>query len=72
MKNILKRILTVSIILLASISLLTGCKHYCSYGGCMKEVENDGDRCAEHRGLSNDPNYGLPEKYKATGDWVNK
>ena len=72
MKRIMKRITVVSLVLMTSLSVLTGCNHYCSYGGCMNKVEEEGQRCSEHRGLSNDPNYGLPEKYKATGDWVKK
>ncbi len=42
---------------------LTGCKHYCSYGGCMKEVSEKGGRCSEHRNLENDPYYGLPDSW---------
>lgn len=65
----LKKFFLIAIII--ALGLLSGCgTHYCSYGGCMKKVENSGDRCSEHAGKKNDPNYGLPDKWRATGDWI--
>lgn len=61
-----KRILNcISVGLLTALSavLLTGCKDYCSYGGCMKEAVSGG-RCEIHQGLENDPYYGLPDEMK--------
>lgn len=61
------------IVSIIAVGLLCGCgTNYCSYGGCTREVQNSGDRCSEHKGLKNDPNYGLPDEWKATGDWINE
>lgn len=62
-----KRIVTLILAgLMGTIGMLslTGCKNYCSYGGCMREAEPGSDRCAEHQGLDNDPYYGVPDEWK--------
>lgn len=68
-----KRSIALILSLIITSFSISGCgTHYCSYGGCMNEVEHSGDRCSIHQGLDNDPNYGLPDSMKATGDWYNK
>lgn len=50
------------ILLTIATCLLTACTDYCSYGGCMREAEYDG-RCSEHKGLENNPYYGVPPEW---------
>lgn len=58
--KLLKRMALV-FMLIITLMLLTGCKDYCSYGGCMREAVSGG-RCSFHGGLVNDPFYGWPKK----------
>lgn len=67
MKKPIKRITAISLVLITSLSMLTGCNHYCSYGGCMNKVEEEGQRCSEHQGLKDNPNYGIPHSYNTPG-----
>lgn len=68
-----KKIIIAAIAAVTATLSLAGCgTDYCSYGGCMREAEEGSDRCSIHQGMENDPNYGVPDKWKATGDWVNK
>lgn len=62
MKKIIKTIILLSM-LAVSIVMFTGCKDYCSYGGCTREAGSNG-RCSEHSGLENDPYYGIPDSWK--------
>ncbi len=58
----LKKLLLLLAVIGAFGTLLTGCKDYCSYGGCMSEATSGG-RCSAHQGLDNDPYYGIPDEW---------
>lgn len=38
----------LAFMLIITLMLLTGCKDYCSYGGCMREAGSNG-RCFLHQ-----------------------
>ena len=64
MKKKILTILTAGIMALSAAAAMTSCgTDYCSYGGCMAKATSGG-RCSKHQGLENDPNYGLPDKWK--------
>jgi hypothetical protein len=60
----IKRITTAAVAFAIALAMTSCGTHYCSYGGCMKKVENKGDRCSTHKGLDNDQNYGVPKKWQ--------
>ena len=63
-RKVVLRLFALILLAVMSLSLCSCGKHYCSYGGCMVEVEHEGDRCSRHKGRENNPYYGWPS------DWI--
>ncbi len=59
-----KRFFAILALLAIILCSFSGCTHYCSYGGCMNEVDEEGARCSLHEGLDNDPHYGVPASWQ--------
>lgn len=65
----LKKLILVFILTITLVSL-TGCKDYCSYGGCMREAVSGG-RCSLHKSSFSSSSYDRNYSNDEIKDFVN-